>query len=122
MAQEETLKDHLVWQLGVSTNTEQEYQIGEYILDQLDEDGFFPLELEAVAETFDTDVQTVERVLSIIQGFDPPGVGARDLSECLEIQCLHLQIDDDDIFWRSSVNISISSNGGVLRKSPALWA
>jgi len=97
MAQEETLKDHLVWQLGVSTHNEQEYTIGEYILDHLDEDGFFLVELESVAETFDVSVEMVESVLRIIQGFDPPGVGARTLEECLEIQCRHLQIDDDDI-------------------------
>ncbi len=97
MAQEETLKDHLVWQLGVSTHNEQEYLIGEYILDHLNEDGFFLVELESVAETFDVSVETVESVLKIIQGFDPPGVGARTLAECLEIQCHHLQIDDDDI-------------------------
>ncbi len=97
MAQVESLKDHLIWQLGVSTHNEQEYQIGEYILDQLDENGFFPLAVEDVAQTFDVDVDTVLAVLKIIHGFDPPGVGARTLSECLEIQCRHLQIDDDDI-------------------------
>ncbi|MBN2327538.1 MAG: RNA polymerase factor sigma-54 [Candidatus Omnitrophica bacterium] len=97
MAVEETLKDHLMWQLGVSTNTPQEHEIGEYILDQLDEDGFLPLELENIAQTFDVDVETAQHVLTIIQGFDPPGVGARTLEECLEIQCRHLQIDDDDI-------------------------
>ncbi|MGC9329383.1 MAG: RNA polymerase factor sigma-54, partial [Candidatus Hinthialibacter sp.] len=97
MAVEESLKDHLMWQLGVSTNTPQQHEIGEYILDQLDEDGFLPLDLESIAQTFDVEVETVEHVLHIIQGFDPPGVGARTLEECLEIQCRHLQIDDDDI-------------------------
>lgn len=97
MAKEESLKDHLMWQLGVSTNGEQEYAIGEYILDQLDEDGFFPLAIEDVAQTFDVSVETALHVLQIVQGFDPPGVGARTLAECLEIQCRHLQIDDDDI-------------------------
>ncbi len=97
MVKEESLKDHLVWQLGVSTNGELEYEIGEYILDQLDEDGFYPLKIEDTAVTFSVEPEVIEKVLKIIQGFDPPGVGARNLSECLEIQCQHYEIDDDDI-------------------------
>lgn len=97
MAKEETLKDHLIWQLGVSTSNEQQYEIGEYIIDQLNDDGYLEISLEQIAETFNTDVSVVEHVLTIIQGFDPPGIGARSLSECLEIQCRHFEIDDDDI-------------------------
>jgi RNA polymerase sigma-54 factor len=97
MVQEDSLKDHLVWQLGVSTYGEVQYSIGEYILDQLDVDGFLPLPIEDVALTFSVNPTVVQEVLDIIQGFDPPGVGARNLSECLEIQCKHYEIDDDDI-------------------------
>ncbi len=97
IAKEESLKDHLIWQLGVSTNTREEYEVGQYIIEQLDEDGYLTFPIEDIADTFNQNVDFVESVLTIIQGFDPPGIGARDLPECLEIQCRHYEIDDDDI-------------------------
>lgn len=108
----ETLKDHLMWQLGVSTNSPEEYTIGEYLIDQLDDDGYLPetgtlstasdnggeegkeIPIVAyVAEMLDVPVEQVEKVLRIIQGFDPAGVAARNLVECLEIQCRYYQFD-----------------------------
>jgi len=97
MAQEETLKEHLLWQLGISTNNELEYQIGEYLIDHLDEDGRLTVTVEEVAETFNQSPEMVESILKTIQGFDPPGIAARDLRECLEIQCRNLEIDDEEI-------------------------
>jgi RNA polymerase sigma-54 factor len=97
MAKEESLKDHLIWQLGIAADTEQERLIGEYLLDQLDDDGFISVTVEEVAETFDTTPEKVAAILKMIQNFDPPGIAARDLSECLIIQCRYYDIDDDDI-------------------------
>ncbi|MBI1387755.1 MAG: RNA polymerase factor sigma-54 [bacterium] len=97
LAHEESLKDHLIWQLGVSIGGEEDYVIGEYILDQLDEDGYLKVSVEDIALTFDKPLEEIERILKVIQRFDPPGIGARSLEECLEIQCRHLEIDDDDI-------------------------
>ncbi len=97
LAHEESLKDHLLWQLGVTTQNEMQYNIGEYIIEQLDENGFLPIPLEDIAETFDQPVKEIENVLEIMQGFDPPGICARNLSECIEIQCKQFEIDDDDI-------------------------
>ena len=97
LAMEESLKDHLVWQLRISTNSETEYHIGEYLIDNLNEDGYLQVTVQDVAEFFDTTPEEVEQVLKILQGFDPPGVGARNLAECLEIQCRNIEIDDDDI-------------------------
>ncbi len=97
MVQEESLKDHLIWQLGVSIDSGLEYSIGEYLIDRLDEHGFLTVTLDDVAETFGEPVETIQNVLDVIQGFDPPGIAARNLSECLELQCRHYEIDDDDI-------------------------
>ncbi|MBZ0255275.1 RNA polymerase factor sigma-54, partial [bacterium] len=97
IAQEESLKDHLLWQLGISTSNETEYVIGEYLIDQLDENGYLPVPLEDIALTFDQPVDEIERILKILHRFDPPGIAARTLEECLEIQCRQLEIDDDDI-------------------------
>lgn len=97
MAQEESLKDHLLWQLGVSTSNEREYNIGEFLIEQLDDDGYLKMTVEEAAEILNEDANLIEHVLKIIHGFDPPGIAARNLAECLEIQCRNYEIDDDDI-------------------------
>ncbi|MFH1842799.1 MAG: RNA polymerase factor sigma-54 [bacterium] len=61
-------------------------KIGEYIIGCLNEDGYLACSLEEIAGFFEVDVETVDRVLEIIQEFDPAGVGARDLRECLLLQ------------------------------------
>jgi RNA polymerase sigma-54 factor len=97
IAQEESLKDHLSWQLHVSATTEVQREIGEYLIENIDEDGFLQVTLEDTAEFLDVPLLVAEQTLAIIQTFDPSGIGARNLSECLEIQCRHMDVDDDDI-------------------------
>lgn len=97
MAYTESLKDHLIWQLGVSTQNEQEYKIGEYLIDQLDDDGYLQTSVQEIAGILDESPDVVEHVLQVIQGFDPPGIAARNLTECLEIQLRHYEMDDSDI-------------------------
>lgn len=79
------LKDHLRQQARMLLGGRQ-LRIGEYIIDCLDEDGYFREPLYDTAEEFAAAVPEVERVLALVQSFDPPGVGARDLRECLLIQ------------------------------------
>lgn len=97
IAQEESLKDHLTWQLHVSAVTEVQREIGEYLIENIDEDGFLQVTVEDTAEFLDVPLLVVEQTLNIIHTFDPSGIGARSLSECLEIQCRHMDVDDDDI-------------------------
>ena len=78
--------EQLVSQLRIATEDERTRQIGDYIIGSLDESGYLTCELEEVASTFSVTVEEVERVLHIIQTFDPPGVGARNLQESLLIQ------------------------------------
>jgi RNA polymerase sigma-54 factor len=78
--------DQLISQLRIATDDEPTIAIGDYIVGSLDEAGYLTCELEEVASTFDIAVEEVERVLKIIQTFDPPGVGARNLQESLLIQ------------------------------------
>jgi len=63
-----------------------ELRIAEYLIDSLDDDGYFRESLFETAEEFAAAVPEVESVLQIVQSFDPPGIGARDLRECLLIQ------------------------------------
>lgn len=85
-----SLVDHLQWQLGVSAVTDEERQIGSAIIGNLDDDGYLRVELDELARTLGCTVSQVERVLKVVQAFDPVGVGARDLRECLLIQTRQL--------------------------------
>ncbi len=78
--------DQLISQLRIVTDDERTIEIGDYLIGSLDESGYLTCDLEEVVATFQTSVEGVERVLRIIQTFDPPGVGARNLRECLLIQ------------------------------------
>ena len=78
--------EKLINQLKLSVDSDLELEIGEYLVGSLNNDGFLSVELDEVARVFETDVETVERVLAVIQDFDPPGIGARNLQEALLLQ------------------------------------
>ena len=82
-----TLADHLLWQLHLSTFTEEERYLGELIIGNLDDDGYLQATLKEIAELAGVAEGKVEDVLKKIQAeFEPPGVAARDLKECLILQ------------------------------------
>ncbi|HHS13810.1 MAG TPA: RNA polymerase sigma-54 factor [bacterium] len=83
-----TLLDHLFEQLHLAPFDERQAAIGEYILWCLDDDGYLACDIDTIAEQFDATQEEVETVLCVIQRFDPVGIGARDLQECLTIQLL----------------------------------
>ncbi len=85
-----SLEDHLVWQLRLSRLTEREEKIGLYIIGNLQENGYLALPLEEVCQATGGTLDEAEGVLKKIQFFDPPGVAARDLRECLLIQLENL--------------------------------
>lgn len=82
----QSFSDYLLSQLRLVTNDPRELEVGEYIIGSLDDSGYLTCMLEEIAGTFDIPVEEAERILKIIQTFDPPGIGARDLKECLLIQ------------------------------------
>lgn len=88
-----SLEEYVEWQLRLSSLKGQERDIGRMIVGNLDEDGYLRVPLEEIAEDAHAPLETVERVLSQVQTFDPPGVAARDLRECLLIQLQHLERD-----------------------------
>ncbi len=90
-----SLTDHLIWQLRLSHMTEPEVKVGEQIIGNLDSSGYLKATLEEIATLEGVDVAFVEEVLLNIQEFDPPGIAARDLKECLMVQARHLGIKDD---------------------------
>ncbi len=85
-SREETLQDHLIAQLGVDCDDIADRMIGVQLIDMVNEAGYLIGELEAVAESVGTTVSRVEETLTKLQRFDPPGVFARSLGECLALQ------------------------------------
>jgi RNA polymerase sigma-54 factor len=85
-----TLVDHLLWQLHMGHFTREEVCIGEEIIGNIDEGGYLCSSLEEIRQVCAVDEVDIERVLERIQEFDPTGVGARDLRECLLIQARFL--------------------------------
>ena len=90
LTRKDTLVDHLLWQLHMGHFTEQEVGIGEEIIGNIDEEGYLRASLEEVAQTCSVSESDVLPVLERIQEFDPTGVAARDLRECLLIQARFL--------------------------------
>jgi RNA polymerase sigma-54 factor len=90
VAKATSLEEHLLWQLSLSGLGDREKELGRLIIGNLDDDGYLRIPLaEVVAGTSFTESE-VESVLKDIQTFDPTGVGARDLPECLLLQLGHL--------------------------------
>jgi RNA polymerase sigma-54 factor len=81
-----SLTDHLDEQLRFTVEDPLVRLIGTEIIGNLDEDGYLRAELAEIAERCKTTVEQVEKVLALIQAFDPPGVAARSIQECLLIQ------------------------------------
>lgn len=90
LARAVSLVDHLLWQLGLSAGSEKDKEIGAAIIGNIDENGYLSASLDEVAASVGVSIESVEKVLKIVQGFDPTGVAARDLKECLLIQTAQL--------------------------------
>ena len=88
-----TLIDHLLWQLHMGPFSENEVCIGEEIIGNIDEGGYFRSSLEEISLACAVSEEDVKPVLERIQQFDPTGVGARDLRECLLLQANFLGMD-----------------------------
>ncbi|MHB8382479.1 MAG: RNA polymerase factor sigma-54 [Candidatus Binataceae bacterium] len=89
-----SIEDHLIWQLRMSNLPESDQLIGATIIYNLNDDGYLETPLEELAAQLETDAAEVERVLKRVQRFDPPGVAARDLRECLLLQLANLGMED----------------------------
>ncbi len=83
---ETTLADHLAEQLSMAITDPVRRMIGQYLIDLVDEAGYLAGDLETVAQKLGAPMAEVEAVLAIVQGFDPAGVCARNLQECLALQ------------------------------------
>src|SRR5829696_995132 len=88
-----SLADHLMWQLSLQTSDDKLKEIGSAIIGNLDDDGYLVASVEEIAAMGEWPVADVERALQHLQTFDPIGVAARDLQECLWLQIRHLGLE-----------------------------
>jgi RNA polymerase sigma-54 factor len=81
-----TLKDHLLDQVAIAALTDDDRLILLSLIDGVDEAGYLRADSAEIASRLGTEIEDVEAVLGVLQGFDPVGVGARDIAECLGLQ------------------------------------
>ena len=86
MPSDTSLTDHLMMQLDFVNMKPACKMIARYLIEALDENGYLTSSIQEVCQVFRAREEKVQEALSVIQGFEPVGVGARDLKECLIIQ------------------------------------
>ena len=94
IAAETSLQEYLLDQLRFADVTEQTAQAAEYIIGCLDEAGYLKTPLAEIAQSVNCTTETAEQALTLVQSFEPPGIAARDLKECLLLQ-LRMSSDSD---------------------------
>ena len=90
-----SLPEHLLSQLHMSKFSDLEMAIGEYIIWNIGDDGYLTIDVETIAKNFNVSAEEVERILQIIQRFEPVGIGTRNLQECLLIQLMEMEKPND---------------------------
>ncbi|HEY3120169.1 MAG TPA: RNA polymerase factor sigma-54 [Vicinamibacteria bacterium] len=116
------LYDHLLWQLHMSVSDELTLEIGDAIVQNVDEDGMLRASLEEIANLGPYPMAEVEKALGIVQSLDPPGVAARDLTECLRLQLklLGLENSPTDVMVRDYMKQLQSHQYAEISKHMAL--
>lgn len=97
----ETLREHLLGQLQLLPLSERDQALAVLLIDAINDDGYLEQSLDELAELIEpaaeVDPLELQTVLKHVQNFDPAGVGARDLAECLSLQLRHCAVDDADL-------------------------
>jgi RNA polymerase sigma-54 factor len=116
------LYDHLLWQLRMSVSDELIQEIGEAIVQNLDQDGMLRAGVLEIANMGPYPISEVEKALDVVQRLDPPGVAARDLRECLRLQLRHLGLEGSptDVMVRDHLKQLQSHQYAEIAKAMAL--
>lgn len=94
LKREPDLQEHLLSQLSLVALELREKHIAQFLIGNIDEHGYLRTDLHEVAQRYSINVEAVEQLLHVIQGFDPTGVGARNVTECLLLQLETLEVSD----------------------------
>jgi RNA polymerase sigma-54 factor len=132
LSQPTTLSDHLAWQLGVLKIESRLYQASEFVIGNLDEDGYLTASDEELATAFSqimpngqsaenesSCLELIRRAIALVQQLDPVGVAARDLRECLLAQIAAQQLEFGQLFERRSAETEENPHGSFLGEAEA---
>lgn len=86
ISREQTLREYLLQQIQLYELQPDELEIARIVISYIDEMGYLSVSLEEISREFSIPIEKLERVLRVVQSLEPPGVGARDIKECLMIQ------------------------------------
>lgn len=86
MSSEKSLRDHLIEQIQVAFNDPKDLMIAALLIDQIDETGYLRTNVTELSENLGCSTERIERLLNIMKQFDPTGIFAQDLQECLQLQ------------------------------------
>jgi RNA polymerase sigma-54 factor len=116
------LYDHLLWQLRMTETDEAMLVLADAIVQNLDEDGLLRVALEDVAAMGPWPMEQVEKALALVQALDPPGVGARNLCECLRLQLRSLGLEESpaDVMVRDHMKQLQSHQYGDIARQMGL--
>ncbi len=120
VSEKESLEEHLLMQLEVSVKSKDVLRTGEYLIESLDENGYLTVTLKSVAEVLNIELKQVKKTLGIIQTFEPYGVGARNLAECLMIQLRQVGLLDSDYIALLKYHMDDFSANRLMKISKAM--
>jgi RNA polymerase sigma-54 factor len=86
VTKKDNIRDYLRWQVGLSSFDPNERVVAEWIIENIDDNGYLAYPIPEIAKSSEFSVELLENVLKKIQKLDPPGIGARDLKECIFLQ------------------------------------
>ncbi|MCU0577841.1 MAG: RNA polymerase factor sigma-54 [Desulfobacterota bacterium] len=95
----EGLLDHLLWQIRMNDFSDKEREVSLFIIGNLDHNGYLSLDTQTISQETGATAEEVESAIAKVQRFDPPGIAARDLKDCLQIQARILGLEDS-LVWR----------------------
>lgn len=93
VSEDSTLYDHITWQLRLSSAKGKLKEAAELVIGNIDERGYLGVSEDELAQLAECDMETARGAIALVQSFDPPGVAARDLIECLVIQLRQLGLE-----------------------------
>ena len=104
----QSLQEHLLWQLEVARLEPREFALARAIIDAISDDGYITESLDEIANTLRPEIECtaaeVEETLEVVQALDPPGIGARSVGECIELQLR--QLDPSTPGYQTAVEIA----------------
>lgn len=113
---EQTLQDYLQLQLSLAVDNDDEYKIGLVLINSLNSYGYLDSEAQEIAEQFNVSIDLVEKMINIMQKFDPIGVFSRNIEECLRAQLREKNALTDEI------DILLKNLESLLQENPSTLA